>query len=70
VPQKLSQQFDRLLVANIAVVGMVQNAFHPVQFHMKTGAMSWFNCGPEMMKQRLDLSPVDVATDGILKDRA
>lgn len=68
--QELAYQLDGLLVADIAVVRVVKKAFHPVQHNAETGAMRGFNGGPEVVKKRLDLPPVDVAAGGILKNRA
>jgi hypothetical protein len=46
---------------------MMQNTFDLIQNHTKTGPMTGFDTGPQVMKQRFDFSPMDVAADRVLK---
>jgi len=70
VTEEFPQYLDGLLVADVAVVRMVQADLDPVQHDAETGAMRGFDGGAEVVEERLDLPPVDVAAEGILKDRA
>jgi hypothetical protein len=70
VGQKLAQKLDGLLVADVALVRVVQKAIHLVQNNMKAGAMNGINGSPKMIQQRLNLPPVDVVAKGVLKDCA
>jgi len=65
--QIFAQMFDLLLIADTAVVRVMQKAFDLIQYDVKTGAMTGLNIGAEVMQQRFDFTPVNVAADGILK---
>lgn len=58
-----------MLIADIAVMRMVQEALHLVQYNVEAGSMSGLNRGPEVVQDRFNLPPVDVITEGILKYR-
>lgn len=51
-------------------MGMMQVPFDIVQHNAEPRAMSWLNCGAEVVQQGLDLAPVDVAAERSLKDCA
>jgi len=65
--QIFAQMFDLLLIAYTAVVGVMQKALDLIQHDVKTGAMTGLNIGAEVVQQRFDFTPVNVAADGILK---
>jgi hypothetical protein len=57
-----------LFSADTTVMRMMQNTFNLIQNYTKRGAMTGFDTGPQVMKQRFDFAPMDVAADRILKD--
>jgi hypothetical protein len=58
-----------MLIADVTMVRMVQEALRLVQYNVEAGSMSGLNRGPEVVQNRLNLPPVDVITEGILKYR-
>jgi len=68
--QILAQLLDVLLGENVAVVGMVQDAFDAVQQNAKPCPMYGFYAGAQMVQQGFDFTPVNVAADRVLEDRA
>ena len=68
--QVLAQLLDFLLGENVAVVGMVQGAFYAVQQHAKPCPLDGLHAGAQMMQQGFDFTPVNVAADRVLEDRA
>jgi hypothetical protein len=57
-----------LFSADTTVMRMMQHAFDLIENYTKTGAMTGFDTGPQVMMQRFDFTPMDVAADWILKD--
>jgi hypothetical protein len=67
--QEVTQMTDILLAAYPAVMGPVQRTDHGVQFHSHARAMAGLDHGAEMAQERFDLTPMDIAAEGFLKDR-
>lgn len=65
--QMLTQQLDVALRAGIAVVGMMEEEFDAVEHDAKAGAMTAFDRGAEVMKERFHLAPMDVGADRVGK---
>src|SRR6266850_5792191 len=53
----------------VAVVGPMQRAFDSVQPHPQARLRQRLGRRAEMVQQRLDLAPLDVSADRILKNR-
>jgi hypothetical protein len=56
-------------VESVAVVRAVQDSFRSIELHADARAGELLDGGTDVIQQRLDLAPVDVAADGIVKDR-
>lgn len=67
--QVLAKVLDVLLGANIAVVGVVQDTFDPVQQHSVACPLDGFYVGAQVVQQGFDLTPVNVAAYRVLEDR-
>ncbi len=67
--EKLAQLLDALAVADIAVMRMVQEYFNAIELHAEACAVRRLDGCAEMMQQGLDLAPVDVGADRVVKDR-
>jgi hypothetical protein len=59
---------DVLLAAHAAVVGAVQGADDTVQLDLHARAVARFDNRAEVVQEGLDIAPVDIATQGFLKD--
>jgi hypothetical protein len=70
VTQKLAQKLDQLLVANVALVRVMQITVNLIQDNMESGTMGGINGSAQVIQKRLNLPPVDVAAEGILKYRS
>ena len=68
--QELAQMFDRLLVADVALVRMMQKILDPVEHDAKARTVRRLDRRAQVHQQRFDLAPVDIAAEGILKDGA
>ncbi len=61
---------DVLLVANVAVVRVMQESFDAIEHDAETRAVRRLDRGAEVIQQGFNLAPVDVAAQRILEDRA
>lgn len=68
--EEFAQVLDILTTENAALVRMMEKVLVTVQDDAKTRAMHGFDFGAEMMKQGLDLAPVDVRARRILEQTA
>jgi len=68
--QVTPQILDVPLIEHVAVVGMVQDVFDLVQQHPIACPLDGFHAGAQMMQQRFDFTPVDVAANRVMEDRA
>ena len=66
--EEFSQVFDLLLTINIALMWVVQELIETVQIHMEDCPMCGLDAGAQMMQQRFNFTPVDIAADRIMKD--
>jgi hypothetical protein len=64
-----AQVADGALVERVAMMGTVQDAFHTVELHADARAGERLDVGTEVTEQRFHFPPVDVAADGVVKDR-
>jgi hypothetical protein len=60
---------DFLLAALVAVVRVMQKELVLIQHHSKASPQDRLDRGTEVMQQRLDLTPVDIAVQWILENR-
>lgn len=61
---------DVLAAQCVAMVGTMQNALVTVEPHSNARTRQRLDRRAEMIEQRLDLTPVNVGADRIVKDRA
>lgn len=61
---------DIVLAAHSAVMWTVQRALDTIEYHPQTCAMTGFYGGAQVVQQRLDLPPVNIAADGLMKNCA
>jgi hypothetical protein len=66
--QVITQMADVLFAAHAAVVGTVQCADNTVQLDLHARAVARFDDSAEVVQEGLDIAPVDIATQGFLKD--
>jgi len=66
--EQLAQVFDIFAIQHIAVVRMMQKALYAIQGDAKARAMRRLNLGAQVIEQRFNLAPVDVAADRVMKD--
>src|SRR5215831_3202403 len=70
VREVFAQMLDILAAERIAAMRTMQDAFGAVQLHADAGARQRLDRCTEMTQQRLDLPPLQVPADRIVKDRA
>jgi hypothetical protein len=70
VGEILAQVLDAGTVKYAAVMRAVQDALGAIQPDAQPRARELLDVGTEMPQQRLDFPPMDVAADGIVKQRA
>jgi hypothetical protein len=59
---------DILLAAHAAVVGTMQGADNPVQLDLHARTVAGFDNGADVVQERLDIAPVNIAAQGVLED--
>lgn len=68
--QEIPQLLDQVPVAYVAVMWMMQEDFGAVQLDMESCPVRRIDRGAKMIQERLDLAPMNVGADGIVKDTA
>jgi len=61
---------DIVFAAHAAVVRTVQGPFNAVELKAQACTMPGFDTGTQMLQQRLDIAPVNVSADRLLKNGA
>ena len=68
--QKFAHVPQALSVQDVAVVRPVEDAFDAVQFHPQTRPGQRHDRGAQVMQQRLDLPPMNIAARRLAEDRS
>jgi hypothetical protein len=66
--QKFAQVLDQIFIADIALVGVVQETLKAVQYDVEARPVSGGNACTQMVKQRFDFAPVYIAADRVMEN--